>query len=90
MLEEIALDDAIALEPVLCPVSSERLSGPMIITNVDWNQQQSTANSVVERGKSAFSEQQSYIKLIEDEFESVDTVTQQVSLFTFPKKHSDS
>jgi hypothetical protein len=79
MLEEISLDD-VEPEPLLWPISSGRLPGPTIITNGDWVQNQTIGTSIVDRGKNALSQQQSYMKLAEEESEQVDTVRQQVSL----------
>ena len=76
MLEEISL---VELEPFLSSMKSERSTTSAIITNDDCDEQRTTVARVIEQGKNAFSQQTSYLKLVEeDESQLEDSDRQQV------------
>ncbi len=87
--KEISLDDDES-KPCLITISPEPRSGPMIITASDSNQQQTVLIRVWDQKKNAFSRQSSYLKLVEDEPESNDSVGQQVSYSVSFEKYDGS
>ena len=50
MLEEVSLDDG-ELQPMVSPIRSERLPNPIIITNGNWDQQQTIVTRIIVQGR---------------------------------------
>ncbi len=88
MLDEITLFD-VDSEPLLSSIRSKRHHDSMIITEGNCNHHQIIVPKIVEQGKNAFSQQTSYLKLLQDESESGNPVRQQVSFLTFSQKYDD-